>query len=287
MASFVGVLAASLPESRNVLRLITTQKPSVYRNLGVLYGGMDPEYARKQCRIVHSCARGCVAFAGIYSEFTRCPKCDEPRYKKCRYCVDDCDCGRVRKPAEVTFYLSITRRLMWIRDSPLYSLLGYPHFRHQPVADMMYDIYDGERWQWFTSKMGPADFFVGLTLSSDGFDMFNWSGKSANPIFFDILNLPPPLRNALHVGLHMVAIDRGSPAAMQLLAAELRQLWVMGIEGRDLAVLKTGVVNLLMDTRGYEKVTYQQGAGSYSGCNKCDVEGTRFGSTQIYPFARR
>jgi hypothetical protein len=75
--------------------------------------------------------------------------------------------------------------------------------------------------------------------------------------------------------LFLWAIDKGSDAALSVIVDELLKLWTVGIPVDDL-VYRVGLVCVVLDGKGYEKVGKQQGGGSYAGCTDCDLGGRRF-----------
>jgi hypothetical protein len=102
-----------------------------------------------------------------------------------------------------------------------------------------------------------------------------------------IVSFPPALRNILHVGLHVVALDAGNRAAADALSCELLDLWEIGIDAQC-QNYQVAVVLIPMDTRGYEFLRGQQGGGAYHGCYECkDKIGKHVLERMVYPFARR
>jgi hypothetical protein len=122
-------------------------------------------------------------------------------------------------------------------------------------------------------RSGPSGFIQ--PEDSDGMDMFNKSGKSTNPVQVSVLNFPPCMRSVLHVGLFLWAIDKGTDGALQVICEELKQLWEVGIEF-DGITHRIGLVSVVLDGRGLEKVKKPQGNGSYAGCTDCAMDGLRF-----------
>jgi hypothetical protein len=102
-----------------------------------------------------------------------------------------------------------------------------------------------------------------------------------------IVSFSPALRNILHVGLHVVALDAGNRAAADALSCELLDLWEIGIDAQG-QNYQVAVVLIPMDTRGYEFLRGQQGGGAYHGCYECkDKIGKHVLERMVYPFARR
>jgi hypothetical protein len=92
------------------------------------------------------------------------------------------------------------------------------------------------------------------------------------PLCYSIMNLPPCLRNKVHVGLHVAAFCQGSTASLDLCAKELLDLWhnPITIGGKIFYVM---VSQILMDGPGRVKYCKCQSTNAFSGCNLCDVTG--------------
>jgi hypothetical protein len=299
LASIVGIIAAALPPSNaeidNTLQDNLGAKPSVYRAVGPLNVplyqlGQSGETA---CAQIDICSNGCVAFCGSHAENLSCHVCRHARYRACSSCnkATNCHCKVKRRPFEVMFFLPIKFRIEQLIHSPLRPLLYYKNTRWTPPQQTRHqfwytDVYDGSTWQWFEDQMGENERFIGLALCSDGFDIYNMSGKCTNPVQVSILNLPPNMRNKMHVGLFLWAIDKGTDAALSVIVDELLDLWTTGIPVDNL-VYRVGLVCVVLDGKGYEKVRKQQGGGSYSGCTDCDMGGVRFdGAMNISGYRR-
>lgn len=277
LSSFVGIVAACLPPD-NMIQALLGNKPSIYRAVGPLNLGLYHISTVKACVTVHICRNGCMAFCGARSESLTCSKCDCRRYHPCRKCQrHDCTCLVKKRPIEVAYFFPLAYRIKKTLQSWLRPFLNYPSRRYKPFSHNNYysDVYDGDTWKWFESQMRPREHFIGIAMCSDGMDMFNKSGKSTNPVQVSVLNFPPCMRSVLHVGLFLWAIDKGTDGALQVICEELKHLWEVGIEF-DGITHRIGLVSVVLDGRGLEKVKKQQGNGSYAGCTDCAMDGLRF-----------
>ena len=90
----------------------------------------------------------------------------------------------------------------WL-NSDMWKLFHYDEYRYCYPDETMSDVYDRDAWKYFEMLMGEGEKFIGLRFCSDGFDMFNYTGKSACPSIVQILNLPPSLRKIINFGMHM------------------------------------------------------------------------------------
>ena len=91
-------------------------------------------------------------------------------------------------------------------------LTSYLHTEEEILDDWWSDIYDGTTWQWFEEQMGAKERFIGLVVCMD---MFNKSRKSTNPVQVVVMNFPPVLRLAMHIGMFLWALDKGADGALQ------------------------------------------------------------------------
>ena len=108
------------------------------------------------------------------------------------------------------------------------------------------------------------------------------------PLTYSIVNLPPSLRNKLHVGMHVLSFDHGSTAALDKCASELLDLYKNPIElnGKKYYVI---VAQIIMDGQGRCKYCKLEGQRSFNGgCHTCDFKGRAFGSRRtVYDGYRR
>ena len=108
------------------------------------------------------------------------------------------------------------------------------------------------------------------------------------PLTYSIINFPPCLRNKLHVGLHVMAFDLGSTAALDKCAEELLDLFnnPIHLNGYKFYVM---LAQIIMDGPGRSKYCKLQGQRGFAGgCHKCDFKGRAFGGHRtVYDGYRR
>lgn len=117
--------------------------------------------------------------------------------------------------------------------------------------------------------------------------MFNFvKGPSIWPLCYSIMNLPPSLRNKVHIGLHIASFCRGIDASQQTLAKELLSLWEnpIRVEGVPYYVV---VAQLLTDGPGRTKYCKCRATTSFDGCPICDVDARQWGGRRVYDSMRR
>jgi len=86
--------------------------------------------------------------------------------------------------------------------------------------------------------------------------------------------------------MHIASFDNGSPAACQMLANELLDLWdnPIDIAGQRYVVVAGQIV---MDGKGRESFCGVTGATSLAGCNLCHFEGRTFANRRVFDGVRR
>ena len=88
------------------------------------------------------------------------------------------------------------------------------------------------------------------------------------PLSYKVLNLPPSLRNKVHIGMHLAYLDSESKQCCKILAMELIDLYVNPIVINDTSI-HVVVLSETFDGKGYEDWYNVQGCGSIAGCPKC------------------
>jgi hypothetical protein len=106
--------------------------------------------------------------------------------------------------------------------------------------------------------MGMNEKLIGLELSWDGANPFNNGTKEMWPVFVSILNFPSTLRNQMHSGMHLIAVDDGSQSVWDAIVKELIDLWNNGIKFNEITY-KVAVLRVVLDGRGLEKLTRTSG----------------------------
>ena len=112
-----------------------------------------------------------------------------------------------------------------------------------------------------------------IQLCWDGALLFKHNnGPSMWPLCYSIMNLPPCLRNKVHLGMHVASFCQGSVASLDLFAKELLDLWnhPIVVDGQEYYVM---VSQIVMDGPGRSKYCKCSSTTSLAGCNICDVTG--------------
>jgi hypothetical protein len=150
MASMIGIFAKFL-ERDNCLEEYLSSSSSYYCANQLLYHSVVGENSPFRCLAFQKCNRGCITFAGEFSQLESCPKCNELK--------DDSD---------QYFYLPFADRFKRLITSPLLRKLF--HYDEYRVAKEGYitDVYDSHVWKTFESKMGINEKLIGLEVSWDG-----------------------------------------------------------------------------------------------------------------------
>jgi hypothetical protein len=150
MASMIGIFAKFL-ERDNCLEEYLSSSTSYYCANQLLYHSVIGENSIFRCLTFQKCNRGCITFAGKFSQLESCPKCHELKDESDQY-----------------FYLPFADRLKRLSTSPLLRKLF--HYDEYRVAKDGYitDVYDSHVWKTFESKMGINEKLIGLEVSWDG-----------------------------------------------------------------------------------------------------------------------
>ena len=137
-------------------------------------------------------------------------------------------------------------------NSDISKLFEYERYRKIPPEGVVADIYDTRLYQKFV-RLCPADGkLIYLQVCWDGADMFNFSGKSMWPVCYCIMNLPPSLRDKMHIGMHVASFDNGSDAGLEVFTNELLHLWSDGFTVNNTKYYVC-CPQIIMDGRGREK----------------------------------
>ena len=233
-----------------------TQQPSTYKLLQCLYNMADMQNTLRTFKF-DTCVDGCTPFFKDTVLVHQCISCNKPRWKSCKNtCVDgegDKICRHPATPVRSVYYMPVEDRLRKLLRSDIRNLFKYPVYRHKSSGDgLVQDFFDSTTYLDFNAIAPDDGEMIYLQVCWDGADMFNHAGKSMWPLCYSILNLPPSLRDKVHVGMHVASFDDGSDAATELFAHELLHLWETGfiVDGRKYYACCPQVV---MDGRGREK----------------------------------
>ena len=280
-----GLVAGFLP-TNNVVQQNLKTNPSLYDiNQFILEcGGLDNQMRSLNIPI---CPKGCTSFVGKNKSAHLCPHCHTPKLFSClascygsegnKLCSHSLS-GPVKRSL---YYNPISDRLAYLLSSDLRNFFKYPSLRPPSPEHLLTDVYDGNTWKWFEANKLPNSIFIGLQLSWDGAELFNSISRSMWPVMWSILNLPPDLRDKPFLGLHMVSLDTGSAASLEVLVDELEALWTVGITIRD-QLYVVGVCHIICDGKGREKIKKVQGASSTMGCHLCHFPGNSFAGRVVY-----
>ena len=135
------------------------------------------------------------------------------------------------------------------------------------------DVFDSPVYRRLKEEIPEGGYPIFIQICWDGALLFKYNnGGSMVPLCYSIMNLPPCLRNKLHVGMHVATFCQGSTASLDMCAKELLDLWnhPIVIDDRTYYVV---VAQILMDGPGRSKYCRCEGTNSFAGCNICDVTG--------------
>lgn len=142
---------------------------------------------------------------------------------------------------------------------------------------------------------GPGGLNQAISVNVDGFQPFDRGGVTITPINAQLLNLPENLRHRQEFMLLLGVISRCKPknynTYLRLLVDELVKLRRDGLEFTHpvTGAQQTVKVQLLFtcaDYPAHSDLNYQQGAGAYYGCHKCDIEVSVNNSTPMRALSR-
>ena len=135
------------------------------------------------------------------------------------------------------------------------------------------DVLDSPVYEALRIEVPAGGVPIFIQICWDGALMFNaGKGESMWPLCYSIMNLPPCLRNKVHIGMHVATFCKGSTASLDIFSQELLDLWNHPIEvdGKMYYVM---VSQIVMDGPGRLKYCKCQGTTALAGCNLCDVTG--------------
>ena len=170
-------------------------------------------------------------------------------------------------------YFSYTFHILFIYFSYTFHIL-FIYFSYTFIQDgYIQDVFDSPVYRRLRGEIPPGGYPIYIQICWDGALLFKYNnGGSMVPLCYSIMNLPPCLRNKLHVGMHVASFCQGSTASLDVCAQELLDLWnnpiVIGC--RTYYVV---VAQILMDGPGRSKYCKCEGTNSFAGCNICDVTG--------------
>ena len=272
-ASMVGTMISFLPPSNELAKCLE-EGPSTYKikQVVTVTAALRPDLRTFQ---FNTCTKGCRTY-GI-SEFF-CSVCSESRHLYCTYkCYDEdnvCCCIHKKIPRQLLYYMPVRDRVAGLLNSDLKNMFYYNTFRKKTETDgYVEDVLDSPVYNKLRKEVPHGGIPIFIQICWDGALMFNaGKGESMWPLCYSIMNLPPCLRNKVHVGMHVATFCKGSTASLDVFAQELLDLWNHPIEvdGKMFYVM---VSQIVMDGPGRAKYCKCQATTSLAGCNLCDVTG--------------
>ena len=170
--------------------------------------------------------------------------------------------------------MPIRDRITSLMKSDLKNLFQYGDLRKKSdQPGYVDDVLDSPVYDKLRQEVPLGGIPIFIQLCWDGALMFNaGKGESMWPLCYSIMNLPPCLRNKVHIGMHVASFCKGSPASLDIFAIELLDLWKdpIVVDGKRYYVM---VSQIVMDGPGRSKYCKCQATTSLAGCNLCDVKG--------------
>ena len=199
----------------NQLQLITQNRKFFIRCCTLILHQLMPHLP---VLAVDSCACGYFASDQIY-----CINCERYRYYD----------GTI-KPISRSYYFPIRDRVERELKSCLGNLFLYPELRfHSNDSNLVDDIFDCDEYKGLLASIPHGNKLICLALSLDGTVTFPNSTNLMYPLSYKVLNLPPSLRNKVHIGMHLAYLDSESKQCCKILAMELIDLYVNPIVIND------------------------------------------------------
>lgn len=209
-----------------------------------------------------------------------CPLCNDPRF-----------IPRSLVPYYRMYYCALIPRIQRILQSTRGRdlLMKLPNdLGSSPNDGLLRDVLDGSSARGALHRMegrrtdhALAQVSLCLSMSYDGLQIHKHRTKSCWILCVSLLNLPPPLRSQLGVGMFVIAVvpfSHGTAAeehVLQLLVDELLLL-ERGLEvdiGDAKFIVRAELVQQIYDTKALQKMVKVQGPGSRSGCALCRCVG--------------
>lgn len=272
-AAVLGTVLSFLPDD-NLMSKCLEEAPTTYKLLQVL---SVTACLRSDLRTYqfNSCKDGCKTYDhGVFF----CPKCKESRHVHCTpQCYEangDCNCTHPKIPRHLIYIMPVRDRIKALLKSDVKNLFKYGDLRKKTdQAGYVEDVLDSPVYQKLRREVPDGGIPIFIQLCWDGALMFNaGSGESMWPLCYSIMNLPPCLRNKVHIGMHVASFCKGSAASLDIFALELLDLWKdpIVVDGRRYYVM---VSQIVMDGPGRSKYCKCQATTALAGCNLCDVKG--------------
>ncbi|KAL2492096.1 Uncharacterized protein Adt_27724 [Abeliophyllum distichum] len=228
---------------------------------------------------IHACKYDCALFWKEHEFASRCPECDEPRYKP--------NAGKGKKvPQKVLRYFPLKTRLQRLFISRHTAIdMRWHSERRVEVEGVLRHPADGEAWKEF-DKLYP-EFMrdprnVRLGLATDGFNPFGNMHNSYSmwPVILVQYNMPPwkcmkepfMMMSLLIPGPH--APGRDIDIYLRPLVDELKELWEVGIDTFDaysgkIFSLRAAIMWTINDFPAYGNLSGWSTKG-YKACPTCN-----------------
>lgn len=254
------------------------------------------------------CSNGCTAFVGTNLNLDKCPLCKANRYRNCteRSCVgltyEQCGHRSNRKPFKRIAYRPILgfilqalhtngflKALEYINDDVIHSPNGV---YHDVASGRQYRKHIKEMDDHYAKSMNavntnnrPKKVNILLGEFYDGCQIFQSRATSFWPLLVHILNLPPPYRQKIGIGLFCLSIFTGKTNCgaedfllKHCLCDELKTLenGVALRVGKREYFIQVRMISTVLDTIAVQDVLKVKSSNSYIGCFFCNTgEGYR------------
>ena len=244
------------------------------------------------------CPKICCCFTGSYENLDHCPfpDCQEPRYD---------ESGKPRMQFQ---HLPVGPRLqaMFLNDD-IIKLLDYRTTR--TPGESVSDVFDGKLYRDLCERFVRVDgeifdhkYFedrhnIALSLSLDGFPIFNKRNLSAWPVILINFSLPPDIRTHL---IHLLCYGViPSPKAVKDIDSFLYPLYheleklargitSLDLRSKELFLLRAFLILIFGDMPAVAKVMRMKGHNGFCPCRFCEIHGVRYPTGSVYyvPLAR-
>ena len=116
----------------------------------------------------------------------------------------------MKVPLECCFYLPVRDRITKLLNSDISNLFFYNKFRYKGRDENnVEDIFDWSAYKSFNNFIPSTSCLIFLQVCWDGASIFTFgtSNQEMWPLIYSIVNLPPSLRDKLHIGTYAIFID--------------------------------------------------------------------------------
>jgi hypothetical protein len=191
---------------------------------------------------IHACKNDCVLFRGDdYEDFTECPECGFPRYKR-RFDGGD-DKRKHGASYKVAWNFPIHQRLRHLFSMRKDAELLRWHDKEHKKDDFIRHPADGTQWPIIDHKYEEMQDprHLRFALSTEGMNPFGHMSNSPSfwPVLLSIYNLPPWLCNKRKYMMMLVLISGRQQHGINInvylrpLIDDMKKLWSPGIQVYD------------------------------------------------------